>query len=234
MAIINCGFLILMILIRDVELCREKSRDQSNINKRIISLNEYKIEVQKIIAEIRKPSERLSDDIVDYLLENLNNAQQTYKFGSVFHYNATDFYQQFSTTTRDDIQILSGGRLGHPNAISHYICICYRHRQHIVYIYDSLFRLKITKRHREIMQKLYPAAIIYKHKKPATLQHDSTSSGLFAIAYATMLILGKDPTTYELKLNTTEGADQGSFMREHLIKMLQAKKLSLFPSTDQL
>lgn len=166
---------------------------------------------------------------MDYFIENVNRLQKEYTLGSIYYYNATDFYQQFSTTTKDDIQILSGGRLGHPNAVAHYICICYKHRHHIVYIYDSLYRLKLTKRHKEIIQKLYPAAITFKQKKAATLQQDSTSSGLFAIAYATALMKGLDPTTYPLKLNTTKGADQSSFMRQHLINILKTKKLTLFP-----
>lgn len=130
-------------------------------------------------------------------------------------------------TDTDDVQVFYGGALNRANAIGHYICVFYKHSERRVYIYDPLMLKTLLDTQRKIINYLYPMAKYLRYVKPKTKQPDSTSCGVFSIAYATSLILGKDPKHTPLKLGRQ--GDRSMAMRDHLKKILQDEKLSLFP-----
>lgn len=68
-------------------------------------------------------------------------------------------------------------------------------------------------------------SIVYN--QPKTLQTDNTSCGIFAIMYATTLMLGEDPVDSAYKLNNVYG-DETLYKRLHILKMFAHRKLTLF------
>lgn len=129
----------------------------------------------------------------------------------------------------DDVQILYGKVTGE-NAIGHVICIRYKASSRTLHIYDSLMKKTLDPTQLKIIQRLYPdikGRIIYE--KPKTLQTDNSSCGVFAIMYATTLMLKKDPADIAFKLNNVHG-DPSLYMRMHILKMFAHRKLSLFQS----
>lgn len=142
-----------------------------------------------------------------------------------------ELYKDHAKTDRDDVQILYGGSIGNVKAIGHYITIFYKASEERVYVYDSFFSRSLSRVQQEIVETLYPKAKYVRHVKPATRQPNGTSCGVFAIASATHLILGKNPKNTTIKLD--EGVffrDRTMTMRNHLKDMLLAGKLSQFPA----
>jgi hypothetical protein len=132
---------------------------------------------------------------------------------------------------RDDVQIIFEGKAG-GNNIGHYICIHYKVKDHMVYIYDSLHHQTIAQTTLDIIhlryQKIDPK-VSYEFVEPRTRQRDAVSCGVFAIAYATTILLGQDPAKYPLSLKTGPAKYQTSLLRNHLAKMIEKSELSLFP-----
>lgn len=170
-------------------------------------------------------------------------------------------YEEHAIRWADGVQIIYQGATGEEDLEStgemrkkirtvqqlefgHYVCIHYVWSVQTVYVYDSLHNSddfvdnledpsagRINKRTREIIYKLYP-----HHKKriavrPFTRQTDGSSCGVFAAAYATMVLFKKDPATYALKIgDSSQGGDTTMEIRNHLAKIIEENQLTLFPS----
>lgn len=79
----------------------------------------------------------------------------------------------------------------------------------------------------DVLSRLYPEKHVV-FVKPATTQLDGASCGVFAIAYATTIVLGDNPANYHLQLNTAN-KDKTMELRNHIKDMYLSKKLQLFP-----
>lgn len=135
------------------------------------------------------------------------------------------------------------------NQIGHYICVSYDSKNNSVNIYDSCvhfytntIKLNMEYKLRKILRRLYPSHSKIVWKIPRTLQYDISSCGVFAIAYATLLICGQDPELYELnfsysKVYETDTAylhpyneDSTMPLRHHIWQMFCENRIIPFPS----
>lgn len=141
-------------------------------------------------------------------------------------------YQVYNDSTIDDVQIIFGTYRDdeiywtkvHPPL--HAICICYKASTQKVHVYDSSMVDWVDDREEEIIQKLYPYNKGIHFETPLSIQDSHPTCAVFAITYATMLILGQDPAIHPIKLNNVHG-DITLYMRIHILKMLVTRKLSL-------
>lgn len=192
-------------------------------------------ESKRAFKEIRTPKTFLSDDTINYFITFANRAQKLlstkkYRLLDINLCQVPEQYNIHAKFIEDDVQIMYGGKLNDVNAIGHYICVHYKHKERRVYIYNSLPGTTLYDTQKESIRVLYPDYKSIEFVKPKTTQNDGVSCGVFAIAYATTVILGKDPRLTPLKLYKKAGADQSVFLRAHIIKMLTENELSLFPS----
>lgn len=199
-----------------------------------------------------KPWSVLSDDTMNYFINFVNKAQvKTPEIKKKYHLlevTVTMVPAECENQVKqdeDNIQIMyggSGGDVGGENAIGHYVCVHYLHKQKRVHVYDSLYGTSLYPSQMEILKALYPSVNFsepgtLQFIRPKTTQFDSSSCGLFSIAYAVSIMFGKDPATYLLKLSTVklffeERIDYSIALRKHLIRMLNTGKISIFPEGD--
>ncbi|XP_031617328.1 uncharacterized protein LOC116337127 isoform X2 [Contarinia nasturtii] len=190
-----------------------------------------------IMDEIKTPWTVLSDDVIHRFIKFANVAQRQmpqnmkrYKLLDVSITMIPEECQNHTKTDKDDVQIMyggAGGDVGCEDVVGHYICVHYVHQHQAVYVYDSL-GMKLNSNQKKVLKVLYPNSKL-KYGTPKTMQNDFTSCGLFAIAYATTVIFGGDPETYELQLSTKEGVDPSMPLRRHLFNMFKNKSFSIFP-----
>lgn len=114
-----------------------------------------------------------------------------------------------------------------PKAIGHYVVAHFVRAENIVKIYDSLHKTSLQPNHLTAMTRLYPGKR-FMFVKPATLQPDGCSCGVFTIAYVTAILLGHNPATYNLRLGSTE-RDKAAGIRNHIKTMFNARRLINFP-----
>lgn len=173
----------------------------------------------------------MTDGSINYFIEMINREYNgTFEMADILLYQVPEFYKELAKNSTDDVQILYGGRVNDLHAIGHYICLFYRHNERRVYIYDSLVTKRLTDTQRQIVKYLYPLLQYIRYVTPKTKQVDSSSCGIFSIAYATTLILGQDPKYTSLKLDNLSRGDRSMPLRLHLKEMLTSEKLSLFPA----
>ena len=176
------------------------------------------------------PHQVLSDESINCFADIVNREYNgTYEMIDITFNQNPELYELFvkPRNETDDVQVFYGGALNRENAVGHYICVFYKHSERRVYIYDPLMLKSLLPTQRQIINFLYPMAKFLRYVKPKTKQPDSTSCGVFSIAYATSLILGKDPKHTSLKLGGD--GDRSLSVRDHLKKIMQDEKLSLFP-----
>lgn len=136
---------------------------------------------------------------------------------------------------RDDLQIIFTAPKERLYSIGHYIVAHFVAAENVVKIYDSLHGggghgRVLRSEEMNILRRLYPGRQIM-FVEPATKQPDGSSCGVFAIANATSIILGRDPATHGLKLlNATRRRDNTMALRNHLAQMYRRNQIELFPS----
>lgn len=183
------------------------------------------------IKEITTPNEYLTDPSILCFIDLVNREYKgRFNMADVVLSQSPELFKEYSTTDKDDVQILYGGVIGNADAIGHYIAVFYKHSEKRVYVFDSLFNKKLSDVQQKILKVLYPNARAIRHIKPKTLQPDGTSCGVFAIASVTTAILGEDPKKRSFKLDGPRAVDQTMGMRNHLKQILLSGKLSLFPA----
>lgn len=130
-----------------------------------------------------------------------------------------------SSNDTDDVQILFGGSGG--ESIGHWICINYKISNQNIYVYDSFYGQHLNPTQEKINFLLYPYHQDVVYVDPKTYQKGATSCGIFAIFYATNLLLGKAPENIKPKLNHVYG-DQSLYMRLHVMRMFASRQLAAF------
>jgi hypothetical protein len=117
---------------------------------------------------------------------------------------------------RDHIQILLidlGGPVGHR------ICSYYKKETGEINIYDSATMFSSDSTAAMFLMRLYPTNNNYKGRE--VQQQDNTyDCGVFAIAFPTTLYSGQDPVGKRYNREK---------MRQHLVQMLQSKRIEAFP-----
>ncbi|XP_031628283.1 uncharacterized protein LOC116344049 [Contarinia nasturtii] len=179
-----------------------------------------------ILSELKKPNTPVTNEIINYFIKFV---REKYNYDMIevdFNFRLEN-YPAIPPNTYD-IQILYSN-LNLSDA-GHYTCVFYDAYYKTVYIYNRLYDITnaIADEHFPIIENRYPMRDHEVCVKPKTEQYDEISSGLFAIAYATTLILEKDPSSYTFKMNVNY-SDKSIHLREHISEMFQAKELSLFP-----
>ena len=160
---------------------------------------------------IRCPTGWLSDDIIDAAQATLHE-----QFGIPgFQVTQLGQYCGFNVEPGEFVQILHNGK-------DHWVTISTIGTKHPeVFVYDSLYSTAPN----ELQQQI--AALLHTQEKSITLkfakvsmQTNGSDCGVYAIAFATALCLGKSPQ----KLLFDE-----SKMRPHLIKCLEDGCFTMFP-----
>lgn len=134
-------------------------------------------------------------------------------------------YEKHTMSHLDDVQILCRERSMDKTIRGHVICIHYEASTKKVNVYDSGMFDILDEKQKSIIKTLYPYNTGTDFKRPKTVQVTYTC-GLFAMMYATMLLLKKDPAEFPIKLNEVAG-DQTLYMRMHVLNMLVRRKLAL-------
>lgn len=141
-------------------------------------------------------------------------------------------YQTHSPSTIDDVQLIFGTYFHNTqywakiHVTYHAVCILYKANTQTVHVYDSSMDYRLDVRQRDIISKLYPNNLGIIFERPIALQNHHPTCAIFAIIYATMLLLGADPKNTSIKLNKVHG-DETLYMRMHILNMLATRKLSL-------
>lgn len=123
-----------------------------------------------------------------------------------------------------------GDRVGSNND-PNWICIKYNAITKKLYAYDNVFSRwnmngHITEIQEDIINKQFSdkAGLIH-YDESRTPQAKPPGSGIYAMIYATTLLLGEDPAKIQFKLNYDYG-DECLFMRLHLLKIFANKRLA--------
>lgn len=178
------------------------------------------------------PFAYLQDTEIDEFTKLVNNTTGRNMISTICAQRLDEYDQTPEQAIEDDVQILFEGNFG-PQNIGHYICIHFVYSQQKVYIYDSLHHGNISERSKNILRRRYPIYIEIVYCRPKTKQPDLCACGVFATAYATTIILGQDPATYNLALtrnNNPNCTDSTIDMRHHLANMIRRQTLALFPT----
>lgn len=187
-----------------------------------------------ILNNIRTPVRPLNDMAIDWFIDNLVNPNQQipYQMNPTVYKQRMDKYKN-ADENKNDVQIIFSG---HWSSLGHYTIAHYVANEKLVKMYDSLHgsgqhgrRLQTDERN--VLARLYPGKTI-KCVEPATKQPDGVSCGVFAVAYATTIILGNDPAIYRLYLSNINLDDSTMALREHMVRMYRNKKLLPFPQNE--
>lgn len=142
-------------------------------------------------------------------------------------------YKEHYSKTVNDVQIIFDyiKSVRHDVAgnliYGHSKCIYYKASVKKVYVYDSAMTKNVTQREGQIINILYPFNKGILFKRPKIVQDHHPTCGIYTIAYATMLLLGQDPTKTEIRLNEVHG-DKTILMRIHLLNMFVNRKIKSF------
>lgn len=216
----------------------------------------------QICEQIKEPLYALSDNHIEAFLDVARiSGRCTQDLAPTLFQSVPEQYGPYSTRTTDGIQIIYEGttnkrqlkkmmqrrkkNIGSQEIeLGHFVCVHYVLSQQTVYIYDSLHKpstyvdnpsdrkRRINARTREIIQILYPDHLHRIAVRPQTRQPDGRSCGKFAAAYATTLLFGRIPATYQLSL-TNSRQPGNNYMKTDLrfhMAIIQNNQLALFPS----
>lgn len=189
--------------------------------------------IDDILEDITTARKPLTDMAIDWLIDNLINpdTQIAFKMIATVYKQRTYKYTKVAEN-KDDLQIIFSG---HWSSLGHYILAHFVANENVVKIYDSLHGSgqhghRLQSDEKDVLTRLYPGKKIV-FVEPATKQSDGVSCGIFAIAYATTIILGDDPAIYKLQLLNTND-DQAMALREHIARMYRNRELAPFPQDE--
>lgn len=164
---------------------------------------------------------------IDWFIMNLVNANDNIPYDMFPVQYGEERARYGPRLSGNDLQILFSGTT-RANSIGHYIVAHYVHYENVVKIYNSLHSTVLSEDFVESLTRLYPGKK-FVLVRPMTLQPDFYSCGVFAIAYATTILLGRDPATYRLKIVNTSVGDRAKSLRDHIKDMYEAMLLLNFP-----
>lgn len=167
----------------------------------------------------------MGDEAINYFVDFVNDAQKKYKMLNINLLLVPEECAVHAVSKRDDVQIF----MGNPG---HYVCVNFKHSLKKIWIYDSLGLNTLYDSQKETMKVLYPSVdfdrqLPVKFVKPLTTSKDVRLSGIFAVAYATSIMLGKNPQYYKLKVNMD--GDRSKHLRSHLYEMFVSGNFTVFP-----
>ncbi|XP_046666819.1 uncharacterized protein LOC124358560 [Homalodisca vitripennis] len=149
------------------------------------------------------------------------------RFGSILDENteyhpvsclAIDAMEGVSAVATPHIQILFSGKID-ASSIGHWIVVF--HDGSNLYVYDSLNSAHLTADQTKLLSLLFPDLSIVPAFIPVQRQENGFDCGVFAIANATSLALGRDPAKLRYDIPS---------MRPHLAEMLRTGRLDMFPT----
>lgn len=204
------------------------------------------------IEDVKIPNNPLSGDTISEFIK-IANANQT-KYQLIHNLNGyPGAYAKFREKHRGlvshlkhflniqsmrsiNVQIIFDGA-PNGNSIGHYVCVCYKSKEKLLYIFDSDYekgKLLSQTIKNEIVSELFPDVKFINIIKPYTTQDDDTSCGLLAIANAMALMDGHNPEymEFEYDLSGSGSGDKAIFLREHLVKIFEQQKLIPFPNKN--
>lgn len=186
---------------------------------------------QDILDEILSARECLTDITINRFVEVAEKISGRKMFSPANVQIIENYCRNETESQQDDIQILYEGPITDDfNKIGHYICVSYQGQEDTVYVYDSLYTKTLSERSKKIINLRYQQPYTQIHYvKPKIFQPDSTSCGVFAIAYVTTILFGRNPAQFRFKLLPSGATDRTMLMRKHLAQMLTDERLSLFP-----
>lgn len=182
----------------------------------------YKHIPDNILKELTTEFKALNHAAIDLFIEIAMEQFPRIKMYPTSTYHSINDFKQHKSTESNDVQILYSGL---PDSVGHATCIQYHASSGKVRVYDSIM-LRLNPIHMQIVAKLYPYNQGIEYKEPKSLQGKTEICSLFAITYATMLLLGKDPAEYSFKLNDVHG-EEGLYMRFNTLDMFVNRKLTL-------
>ena len=173
-------------------------------------------DIEKSIQLVKTPGAWLDDAALDTFLEILRR-NSTYDILSVLSVELPHCVGKVKNDK--DIQILGG------NCIQHWRCYFYSGNQLV--IFDSLYQPcynSLSEQEKVFIQLRYPE-LSTRHIKSVTVQKqpDGASCGVYAAAFATSLILGRDPSTERYSSNAMK-------MRENFANVISRKEITPFPT----
>lgn len=151
---------------------------------------------KEAIKLILNPVEILTDLKIDFANDGVEKSNKEFEMISTVYHRNKRLYDRISNE-HDDVQIFNIGGVDpttNIGGVGHFICVHYKALEKIVYIYVPL----------RLLCRLYPEIEKCVFSEPKTLQRDFSSCGVFAIAYATTIILGEYPTKYIRSNGTTK------------------------------
>lgn len=209
---------------------------------------------EEVVTEIFKPNGLLSTNYTMKLFTDIVNRDTSNSMINPRYFEKPYRYSLNRVENENDIQILLYMHEYNvfnveKSQIGHFICVSYDSKNNSVNIYDSCvhfytntIKLSMEGKLQEILGRLYPNHSKIVWKIPRTTQCDNSSCGVFAIAYATLLICRQDPEIYGLnfsysKLYETDTAylhpyyrDSTMSLRHHIWRMFCENRLIPFPT----
>lgn len=199
--------------------------DESDDNEEV-DVAKVLLERQKKIAACITDVERELDDDCIAAFFGVVTDTTPFKPQDTLFYQRLKWYKR--VTTSQDIQILYSGNIG-PDEIGHWTCIYYDGS--VVHVYDTL-HMQLVPLQRRILNRLYTKySIVYEDVQ---IQPDEKSCGVFACAIATSLALGINPVTQNYLVDDDEERRSTKTMRQHLMRILNEKTLTPFPTMNVL
>lgn len=163
---------------------------------------------------------------MDLFIEIAMEQFEYIKMYPVTTFHSKEKYLPYNNSSKtDDVQILYSGEIG-AKGPGHAICIYYHASTQKVLIYDSAMNNELDPNGEEIIRKLYPFNTGIIFRTPKTQQGEARNCAVYAIIYATALLLGTDPIEFAFRANYVYGED-GLYMRMHILNMFANRKLVL-------
>lgn len=184
------------------------------------------LEMDDTLHQIGSSRAYLNDRAMDAFFNIVNRNYPNYIMETTLYSHRKHLYHRRQVFD-DDIQILFLGDVG---SIGHYICIHYVADLRSIHVYDPLGHRDSARTYDTILRQRYPHLQQILDRHPRITQPDLISCGVFAIAYATILILGGDPTQITLAMNPLGTRDNTMALRRHLVQIIQREDLTPFPS----
>ena len=202
------------------------------ISDQYLSIPLPKVTSEQASDEMKKMSYLSCEITMNFFINMLNNIEKNVKMFNPIYFKKKSAYSYYSVLDRNDIQIFFIYPDENQAEVGHYICTYYDAHTKIVHIYDSCVKLYSDDQKRDIkrriqeefLDRMYPKHKYALFKNPKSTQTDNYSCGVFAIAYALLLLQQKDPEYHEIPFL---GFDT-FFLRQFLCKMFEENKILKF------
>ncbi|XP_067216432.1 uncharacterized protein [Linepithema humile] len=199
-----------------VSYTKRKNLTKDEIAKRKKVLDDTIVPLSLVRNNVLPVQNQLNDESLDTFLRIVRKT-------SCFETQSVQYLQFPELITASDsdnsLQIIGG------NCTDHWRCIFFDGSK--LHVYDSLPNCtydKLAEKEKDYIRKRYPTINVSDITfQKVQSQPDSTSCGIYAAAFATAVVLGKNPCEEKYSNDVQR-------MRRHLMNIIEKNKLSLFPS----